>query len=154
MTRSGILVGTRPSPSRPWAGARRLRRFDDVAPLEIALPRSADGTARPPVELHTPGVYVGDPGTGPLLAVNVPPDAGDTSATGTDVVERWLEPLGRWQWLDPARVAQFHLAETSQRDMTAALLVAALLLVLLEMCLARWFSHPPGPLQAIGAAHG
>lgn len=137
------LCGDRPSLGPRWRGARRLR-FDGISERhEIALADGEEGGWHPASALHAPGIYVGEPGAGPTLAVNIPSDAGDTRTTGEDVIQRCFDTIGQWHWLEPHRPAAGMEDEVPTRDMTFILLAAALLLAVVEAYLASWFSHPP-----------
>ena len=132
-----------------WNEVRRLRRGNGPGPAEVPLRRGADT-----VVVEVPGVYRGEPEGQRYLTVNVDPEAGNTRAVGDAVLERWLGSLGRWQWWDPTRGDGMLVGDAPRREMAPSLLVLLLVLVVAEMCMARWFSHPPPRVGGPGREPG
>lgn len=91
--------------------------------------------------LEQPGVYLASP-AGQAVVLNPDPDAGDTRAIDPRRLERWLSAAGDWRWMDPTDPSG-SLAVDRGGGVSVGwpLIWATLVLVLIEMCLARWFSH-------------
>jgi hypothetical protein len=132
-----LTAGDRPLLGRRWEGARQL-----VAPAVSPIPLSRnDAGLEPATPLEMPGIYTAEPTSGLKLAVNPAAGAGNTRALDSDALARWLNHLGNWSWLDPARPEAALLAEAPRTDLGWPLLWAVLGLLLVETALARWFSH-------------
>lgn len=138
------LCGTQPSLGRRWRHAQHLERVSANASgvsegrgATIALRHDEQGTS-PARPLTEPGIYLGQPPEGGRkLAVNVEAAAGDTrNADG----ERLLS-FFKAQWFDDADPAAVLVVPSQQANLGWPLLWTALALLLIEMLLARWFSH-------------
>ena len=121
-----------------------------------------DGRAVVTDALERPGIYSANASTGAaqLLAVNPDASAGDTFPA-QPVLEQWLDKLGGWSYLEAKRQQGGVLATGSgARDWTWPLLWVVLGLVVLELWLARVFSHatdrdrPTVVGRALGALSG
>lgn len=151
-----VLAGESPALDASWRGAGELERVpmddastdeqadddDGSASLWVTSPGGADEGAALRDAAQVPGVYRGRVAGSPrLLAVNPDSAAGDPFG-GREELELLLDQLGGWAYLNDKRDAGGVLSQTIERqDLTAALLWVLLGLVLLEMMLARWFSH-------------
>jgi len=77
-----------------------------------------------------------------LLAVNVDPQAGRTNVQSSEAVNEWLQRSAPWQSMarDEQRTAVM-ASDSSTSDLARWLLIALVALVVIELLLARWFSH-------------
>ncbi len=154
-TASGVQVvtcGQRPVLDQRWSGAIHLDRSAPATqqPLKIPLQRSDGGGAQPATALNQPGVYVAEPvRVGQTLAVNVDPAGGDTRAVDPQRLGQWMSAaVGQWQWLEPAAPTRMFARPAAGATLSWPLLWPVLALLLLEIVLARWFSHPPMPKRS------
>ena len=157
-----VTVGEQPELGAAWRGVTSLKRLnapstpaspDDAAssPLPVdtlpaaAEPGGADRRVVGPVA--RPGVYTsaaaapGAAAGGAALAVNVDPAAGDLEAMGEAELAEWLDALGPWSFAEPDRPAATLATARAATNLGWTLLWVLLSLVLVEMMLARWFSH-------------
>lgn len=154
-----IVTGDQPTLGPRWAGVDRLVAASKTAgqagesesaangepagddERAIVLESEA-GSTSPARAFREPGPYQAA-GSGQALAVNVDPAGGDVRGTTNERLAEWFDRLAgdRWQYLprqDPASV----LATTTERaSLGWPLLWAVLGLALLELALARYFSH-------------
>lgn len=152
---SPVVSGDAPDLGRGWRNAGELSAIGALSGTDAVDETSAsvrvrtDGDAAIVIEpLERPGVYRaaaggagGSGGAERLLAVNPDASAGDTFPAQPRL-EQWLDKLGAWSTLGDRRDAGGVLtAGASARDLTWALLWGVLALVVLEMWLARVFSH-------------
>jgi hypothetical protein len=84
------------------------------------------------------------------MAVNVDPRAGQTDAQSQAAVSTWLGKAGRWETFDPDQPGAKLGMGANTSPLAWLLLVAALVLVVAEALLARWFSHAVGGIGAQG----
>ncbi len=151
-----VVSGDAPDLGRRWLNAGELNRVvsldsmlvpDD--PVEKIQPEPfvvrTDGGAAQVIEaIDRPGLYRADGASARLLAVNADASAGDTHPAQPRL-EQWLDKLGGaggWSYLEDRRRAGGVLATSAgAEDLTGPLLWVLLGLVLLEMVLARRFSH-------------
>lgn len=161
-----IVSGDQVDLGRRWAGAGELTRLaiggnqsGDALQASLLI-NTEDDTAALRDAAVMPGIYKDVDGSSPLLAINVDASAGDTIG-GQRELELFLDQLGGWAYLSDRRDAGGILSEVTRgTDLTALLLWALLVLVLLETALARWFSHatdhstPTVVGRALGALHG
>ena len=85
------------------------------------------------------------------LAVNVDPAAGDLAAMSEGELADWLGPLGPWSTVEPDRpAAALTAAAAGGVNLGWTLLWVLLGLVVVEMMLARWFSHAATRGSGIG----
>jgi hypothetical protein len=140
-TSQRYLVGDQPRLGLR-ASAARL-----VAPDGAAVTLDAQGRPREPFQAA--GVYrIVDQAGQPVgaIAVNVDADAARTDPQSPAAVAEWLQRSGPWRTFDPQDPAAALRTAESGSPLASTLLVAALVLVLLETGLARWFSHAgPAP---------
>jgi hypothetical protein len=159
-----LVAGDRPELGRSWRGVGEIERQstgdDDTTGATLLVQSEGDTAAlRDPAEV--PGVYRGQVAGSPrLLTVNPDADAGDTLG-GQGALEKLLDALGGWAYLNKKQEQGGVLTEAAKRaDLTWPLLWALLGLVLLETLLARWFSHatdrdtPTIVGRVLGALHG
>ncbi|MBT8486851.1 MAG: VWA domain-containing protein [Phycisphaerales bacterium] len=103
-----------------------------------------DDQNRPARPLSEAGLYAVVDGAGqPIgtLAVNVDPGAGRTDPQSPAAVGEWLAGAASWRPIDPAQ-ATVDLERAEGVSPLAGWLLAALLtLLVIELLLARWFSH-------------
>ncbi|MEX2216688.1 MAG: BatA domain-containing protein [Phycisphaeraceae bacterium] len=142
---AGIVSGDLPALGDTWDGVTGLDRLANeitgAAQANVLLRRTDKGFT-PASPLDEPGVYRAAPDAqGRLLVVNVDPAAGNTRALDASQLEAWLSPLGRMTWLDETNPALAFAAFDSRANVGHLLLWAVLALVLVEVFLARWFSH-------------
>jgi len=161
-------VGDPATLGESWAGASRLAPTDLAAQGASSISLQADQNARdlPSEEqaaaeismvtaeaVRYPGIYqpVGM-ASGERLAVNVDAAAGDTSASTRAQVAARLAGAGKVRWLDRGDVTQAVAVEARVADLTGLLLWALLFFLLIEVVLARLFSHAstPGQWGALG----
>jgi len=120
---------------RGWSGQDRGAGGD-----AIQLKKTGD-VLQTEIPIDQPGIYQTLPLRPDLaLTVNVDPIAGDTSSVVTSIRNSWIKALGG-QELDHRQAGQSLLAVTSQANSGWMLLWIVLALLLIEMLLARWFSH-------------
>ncbi len=140
---------------RAVTGATELASTDGASLIRIA----GDGTPLEP--LRTQGLWnlrASDGRTLSTLAVNHDPAAGDTTPQRAEDVERWLSGLSREVSLltsgptgeEPAQSALS--VRRSAPPISFPLLIAAGAVALLELLLARWFSHAKVETSASVAA--
>ncbi|HEX2836937.1 MAG TPA: BatA domain-containing protein [Phycisphaerales bacterium] len=129
---------------RAVTGATELASTDGASLIRIA----GDGTPLEP--LRSQGLWnlrANDGRTLSTLAVNHDPAAGDTTPQRAEDVERWLSGLSREVSLltsAPTGEAPAQSALSARRSappISFPLLIAAGAVALLELLLARWFSH-------------
>ena len=157
------LVADTPDLSPAWASVNTLVLAGD--PLaDPAAPGAADATPRSAVgndpdagprvldPLPRPGVYLpAGPAAPPaVLAVNVDPAAGDLTEVTEAELAAWLDALGPWSFAEPDRPAAALTTAATRDNLGRALLWVLLGLVLVEMMLARWFSHASAKGSGIG----
>ena len=142
---AGIVSGDLPALGDTWDGVTSLDRLANEvtgAGESSVLLRRTDQGFTPASPLDVPGVYRAAPDAqGRLFVVNVDPSAGDTQALDVSQLEAWLSPLGRMTWLDESNPALAFAAFDSRANIGHLLLWAVLALILIEVFLARWFSH-------------
>lgn len=96
--------------------------------------------------------------TGPTIArryvaVNADASAANTAALSQEAIERWLDPLGPWQLVEPDELAAAPQHAGPSVNLAWPLLWALLLLVVGETLLSRAFSHAStggGALALVG----
>ena len=124
-----------------WGGPRALNPSNRRAPhTSPSNPSPATGTNA------TPGIYEAtDPA--PVRWMVVDPDANgaDTTRVLHERLKQWLATAGRWAWLSHDDAANVLTEKTSRTSLGWPLLCAVVGLVLLETCMARWFSHAGVP---------
>jgi len=87
------------------------------------------------------------------LAVNADAPAANTAALPEQAIERWLEPLGPWSFVEPGELAAAPGQAGPRVNLAWPLLWALLLLVVGETLLSRAFSHAStggGALALVG----
>lgn len=137
------VVGDPPTLGRSWSTTKRLKQVDGDAVVQQFA--GVDWSA-----LAEPGVYgpsaSGESITsGERLAVNVPADAGDVRGVSASQLAAWLDGLGAWNYVDAADPASVLVTAERRTNWGWALLWVLLALVLIEMLIARWFSHAESP---------
>ena len=146
--RGGSLaeVGQSPTLGRAFAGAVAVQR--DELELAVGPSPAEQGQVEVLSPLREPGLYRARRGgesavePGVVLAVNVPAEAGDVRAAEPTQLAAWLAQLGPTTTIDAASPAAVLSEAASPRaDWGWALLWLLLGLVLVEMLLARWYSH-------------
>ncbi|MBL0927956.1 MAG: hypothetical protein IBJ11_09955, partial [Phycisphaerales bacterium] len=152
-------------------GARRVRMIAEAggAAAPPAVEVDASGTPRQPV--RTAGVYEAlDEADrrlrgGGLIVVNPDADAGRVTPQPAAAVRAWLgaaaasgraDAPGAGGWLDEATPALAQTQGEHQSPVSLPLLIAAFVLAVIEVFLARWFSHAyrDAPSGAAPAAEG
>jgi hypothetical protein len=157
-----LLSGDVPVLDKKWAGAKRLIRTDattDAADTTVNL-LATDRGFESEAPLDKPGIYT--PGVIDIagtLAVNPDPLGGDTRAIDPERLGQWLSSVSTWQWLDDSDPRQSLAVQSTSTSFGWPLLCILMGLVVIEMALARWFSHVfvPGRgiiAQAIAALRG
>ena len=152
---ANTVVGDLPALGSAWGGASQLKRFvqqnitrsgsfsrsDNRLKNEVLLRRTEDGFV--PVEpLTQPGVYQAAPeARGRMVPVNIEPVAGDTTGVTEQQVTSWLSPIGKVNWLDESNPGATFASFETRTNIGFLLLWITLALVLLELVLARVFSH-------------
>lgn len=140
---AAILAGQTPTLDNVWLGTGRLIEVsgtDGDAPVSIPLRRGEAGmVATEPIA--APGVYRGDGETVRLLPVNVPADAGDSRTYSEQQLGQWFDAMGPWSFLDAEDTGVALAREQAVTNLGWPLLVLLLVLVVLEMVLARTTSH-------------
>ncbi len=133
------------------------RAFHAVAALTsptgqtIAL-RLHNDLITPTTPLETPGLYRASQGdSGALLAVNVSADAGDTATLEPRQLAAWLANPGRWTWLHDQPAHLWLQQQLPRTNLGQPLLWAVVALLILETCMARWFSHAKSGGRSWGA---
>jgi hypothetical protein len=146
-----VVAGDAPDLGRRWRNAGRLvwsegwggASAEGAPPPPLAV-RTDDAVAQVIEAIDRPGLYRADGASNRLLAVNADASAGDTHPAQPRL-EQWLDKLGGaggWSYLEDRRRAGGVLATPAgAEDLTGPLLWVLLALVLLEMVLARRFSH-------------
>jgi len=153
-----VVSGDAPDLGRGWRNAGQLdvvsaldhlllpdEPVEKIAP-EPTVVRTDGDVAQVISAIDRPGVYRGGGAASErLLAVNADASAGDTHPAQPRL-EQWLDKVGGaggWSYLEDKRREQGGaLASASgAEDLTWPLLWVVLGLVVLEMFLARWFSH-------------
>lgn len=147
-----VVAGDAPDLGRRWLNAGQLAWAGGIIEAEAAestapqpLSIRTDGAVAQVIEaIDLPGLYQASGASGGLLAVNPDASAGDTHPAQPRL-EQWLDKLGGaggWSYLEDQRRAGGVLAtSTGAEDLTGPLLWVLLALVLVEMVLARRFSH-------------
>ena len=144
-----VVAGDAPDLGRRWLNAGQLAWAGGIIEAEATAPQPVsirtDGAVAQVIEaIDRPGLYQASGASGGLLAVNPDASAGDTHPAQPRL-EQWLDKLGGaggWSYLDDQRRAGGVLAtSTGAEDLTGPLLWVLLALVLVEMVLARRFSH-------------
>jgi hypothetical protein len=138
-----VLAGDRPSLGPRWEEVDHLRRIQPAEKNEPPpLPLAGDETPTPAEAFRWPGIYrAADSGL--TLAVNVDPAGGDLRATTQQQLSQWLEQFAgdSWQFMPEEEPASI-LARGQQRaGLGWPLLWLVLGLAIVEMFLARYFSH-------------
>lgn len=147
-----LEAGDQPALGAAWSGATQL----NALPWSLSQPGDDAGVADEatiplqPLEqgvqlaqaAQEPGVYVpmGGRGVG-AVAVNVDAAAGDTQAASEELLARWLTAMGPWRFVDESQPEAVLALPRSAVNLGWPLLWAALGLAVLELMLARWFSH-------------
>lgn len=138
-----VVCGQRPELGSQWSGidqiVLRLPKQRSFGPVAL---RAAGKRLQPELVMDAPGVY--SPvagGIGRALAVNPDADGGDTRSLDPVFVEQRFSSIGRWHWLEAQNAATLLRVQVTSSSLTWPLLWAVLCLVVLETCLARWFSH-------------
>jgi len=157
---AGAVVGDQPTLGSAWEGVTQLEKLggggggasragdeDD----DLLLRRDDAGLS--PVRAFTqPGVYRAAPeARGRVIPVNVDPIAGDTRAAEPTQLDGWLARLGESTWLDEDEPAAAFAKFTARVNIGMTLLWVTLALVLLELLLARLFSHGGSEKPGVGA---
>ncbi len=75
------------------------------------------------------------------IAVNVQPDASNTTRQSASAVESWLHASAPWSWIDEKDITGTAQQNQSNSPIAWIILWTVLALLLLETALARWFSH-------------
>ena len=158
-----VVAGDKPALDASWRGIGELTQVgaSEEADAASVMVSSEGDTTELSTAVEAPGVYRGSIAGSPrLLAVNVDAAAGDTFG-GKGELELLLDKFGGWAYLSDKRDAGGVLTQTTVgQDLTMVLLWVLLGFVLLEMTLARWFSHatdrsrPTIVGRVIGALHG
>ena len=144
------LTGQTPTLDHAWLGTGRLIAVspeEGEAPATIALRRGEDGMVAAE-SITMPGVYRGDGDTVRLLPVNVPADAGDSRTYSEQQLGQWLDAMGPWSFLDGGDAGVALARDQAVTNLGWPLLVVLLVLVVLEMVLARTTSHAQVPTRA------
>jgi len=151
-----LVAGQQPVLGAAWDGVQQLVHHpiagDDTEASatgdakQTVLLRRTNAGFEPVAALQTPGLYTAAPeARGRVLAVNVDAVDGDTrtidEAALTDWLNRALPEPESWRWLDEDEPIRSLSAYASRANVGWPLLWIVLALVLLELCLARWFSH-------------
>ncbi len=149
-----VVAGDRPTLGSRWRGADgiTLAATPNSPPVSIPLrPASSSpndshspaiaSVVEPVTALDHPGTYhPTSSSTGSIsLVVNADPGSGNTAYTDPDRLLQWLAPTGEWAWLSPT--ASSLAAHQTRANLGWPLLWVTAGLILLETCLARWFSH-------------
>ncbi|MEM9417768.1 MAG: BatA domain-containing protein [Planctomycetota bacterium] len=137
------LAGESPTLGTTWSAVTRLKQVDG----EALVQRFDD---QPWNSISEPGVYGPSADgqsitSGERIAVNVPSDAGDVRAVNESQLAIWLDGFGAWDYLDADDPASVLVTAEKRTNLGWALLWVLLALVILEMLLARWFSHAESP---------
>ncbi|MBB6429629.1 BatA domain-containing protein [Algisphaera agarilytica] len=137
------LAGQPPTLGTAWSAVTRLKRVGG----ETLVQRFDD---EPWTAIDEPGVYGPSADgqsvtSGERVAVNVPADAGDVRAVNEAQLAVWLDGFGAWDYLDADDPASVMVTAEKRTNLGWALLWVLLALVLIEMLLARWFSHAESP---------
>ena len=159
-----VVSGDRPVLGQRWAGARELVWKPEIVVNEPETGATQDtqsptvqgpvvplrliATGLEPVEpLDIPGVYWGQPAEGnEPIVVNVDSAGGDTRTVAPEDIEQRLQ-AANWQWIDADDPAAGLAQSPPRTSMSWPLLWVALVLILSEMCLARYFSHAVSPTK-------
>jgi len=142
-----VVSGDQPVMSRVWEDVTQLERIvamggSEDASVDPLMLRRTDAGFVPVEPLDRPGVYRAAPqAQGRVFAVNVDAAAGNTAAIEPAQLDAWLAGLGETKWVDEDNPASALAAFESRTNIGLLLLWATLLFVLLEVFLARWFSH-------------
>jgi len=147
---SWTAIAGRPVSAPPRATRLRPVSASEGEPVEVAV--ASPGVAATPI--RRAGVWQGLDEAGRsrgVVGVNADPDGGRTSAQDEGAVRAWL--LGALAgdgstpdpetvaWFEPERAgASLSLGPTGA-PMSLPLLLGALAVAVLELCMARWFSH-------------
>ena len=157
-----VVSGDVPVLGRRWDGIKQLaltRTTTQGIDTVVALQQTDHGL-EPQVALDKPGIYAAVQGdVRNVLAVNPDSQGGDTRAIDPDRLGQWLSSVSSWQWLDASDPRQSLAVQTTGTSLAWPLLCVVMGLVVIEMFLARWFSHAliPGRGfvgQAIAALRG
>lgn len=140
-----LRVGDEVHLGHRWSSVRKLVQAHAVTPgptedVVIDMARSGSGMETKTVVV-APGVYVGQPHKNLKLAINIDPDAGDSRIPEEAVVSDWFNRLGAWHWIEWAAPGAVLARENRLINLTWPLLWLMLAFVLIETCMARWFSH-------------
>lgn len=140
---SNITSGEQPALTRIWEDAAQLQRLSTTGAAESPLMlRRTDQGFVPVSPLDKPGIYRAAPQVeGRMFAVNVDASAGNTTALELPQLEAWLASLGATQWLDDNNPAAALAAFESRANIGQLLLWITLTFLILELFLARRFSH-------------
>ncbi len=157
---SGILSGDQPQLTRTWEEVTQLERMmggDDGAMDVSVLLRRTDEGFTPASPLDEPGVYRASPAAqGRVLAVNIDPVAGDTTAIEEKQLEAWLAALGATTYMDENNPAAALASFESRANIGQLLLWITLAFLVTELFLARRFSHAhtgaPHTMIGVGAS--
>ncbi len=149
-----LICGRQPALGPRWAGVQQLVHEpigDDTKvkrskrDAKQVLLRLTDAGLEPATPLPAPGLWVAAPqSNGRVLAVNVDDFDGDTRTLNENSVAEWLDATvsaDNWRWLDTEQPGQSLASHVASANVGWPLLWAVLVLLLLELCLARWFSH-------------
>jgi len=140
-----IIAGEMPTLNRRWFSSSTLVGSMGPAAKQTAPLPVAHDSRQVTAPITLPGTYSASISPGLQLAVNVNAGAGDTGAISESMLNQWLRPLGEWTWLDSLDPAAALVGEPKRANIGWPLLWALLGLVLLEMWLARVFSHASAP---------
>lgn len=136
---SALVCGDVTTLGRRWDGTESLAHLTQDAAV---LVRRTDAGLETANAFERTGVYAARPGSIAMrLPVNPDARAGDTRALDASVLTGWLDALGKWTWLDPANASLGVEHRATRANLGWPLLWTTLVLLLLELCLARWFSH-------------
>lgn len=143
-----VVSGDAPVLGRRWEGAKQLALADTTAKgadTVIDL-HQTDLGLEPDTPLDAPGIYTATPSDIELaLAVNPDPQGGDTRAIDSEKLGQWLSSVSSWQWLDVSDPGQSLAIQMTRTSLGWPLLCILMGVVVIEMLLARWFSHASIP---------
>ncbi len=147
---SWTAIAGRPLIAPPRSTRLRLSGTDEGDGAEIAV--VPPGIAESPI--RTAGVWQGVDDAGRsrgLVAVNADREAGRTDAQDAGAVRAWLAAAtggggtapnpDAVSWIEPERAGEALSLGPSGAPISLPLLLGALAAAVLELCMARWFSH-------------
>jgi hypothetical protein len=138
---ANTVIGDLPALGSGWDGASQLISLSQQDKAGVLLRRTTSGFV-PVKPLTQPGVYQAAPtAQGRMIPVNIEPVAGDTTGISEQQVTNWLNALGKVTWIDQNDPGATFASFETNANIGFWLLWLTLMLVVLELVLARLFSH-------------